>query len=387
MKRILIVNNNMYIGGVQKALVNLLHEIAGEYEITLVLFYPGGELLKEIPAQVKVLSASPVFRTLGMNRQDSKVHHLLAERAFYALLARLAGRKWMLQLQLPFQKKLGRYDVAISYLHNGNPHTFYGGCNEFVLNCVDADRKIAFLHCDYGQIHGDSPDNTVGYRQFDRIAACSAGCRDAFLDKIPQLKDRTAVVHNCHNFQQIQSKAALAPVSLPVGKLNVVIVARFGREKGIFRAIQAISLLGEDRNKICCHLIGQGVEFEKAQCAIQQLNLQDSVFLLGEMENPYGYMKAADLLLIPSYSEAAPMVIGEAACLGTPILSTLTSSACEMVEQAGYGWVCPNSCEGICQGLRQLLSDPERLVKCKKRLQNTFFSNAEAVREFKQIIQ
>lgn len=39
MKRVLIVNNNMHIGGVQKALVNLLHEIHGDYEVTLLLFY------------------------------------------------------------------------------------------------------------------------------------------------------------------------------------------------------------------------------------------------------------------------------------------------------------------------------------------------------------
>jgi len=42
MKRILIVNNNMHIGGVQKALVNLLYEIHNDYEITLLLFYAGG---------------------------------------------------------------------------------------------------------------------------------------------------------------------------------------------------------------------------------------------------------------------------------------------------------------------------------------------------------
>ena len=45
------------------------------------------------------------------------------------------------------------------------------------------------------------------------------------------------------------------------------------------------------------------------------------------MENPYGYMRAADVLLIPSFSEAAPMVIHESALLGTPILTTETSSA------------------------------------------------------------
>ena len=42
------------------------------------------------------------------------------------------------------------------------------------------------------------------------------------------------------------------------------------------------------------------------------MKLSENVTLLGEKENPYGYIKAADLLLIPSYSEAATMVIGEA---------------------------------------------------------------------------
>ena len=47
MKRILIVNNNMHIGGVQKALLNLLQTLHADYDITLLLFYRGGALLNE----------------------------------------------------------------------------------------------------------------------------------------------------------------------------------------------------------------------------------------------------------------------------------------------------------------------------------------------------
>ena len=49
MKKILIVNNNMHIGGVQKALVSLLWAIRDQYDITLLLFHPGGECRKELP--------------------------------------------------------------------------------------------------------------------------------------------------------------------------------------------------------------------------------------------------------------------------------------------------------------------------------------------------
>ena len=68
MKRVLIVNNNMHIGGVQKALVNLLHEIHGDYEVTLLLFYAGGELCVEIPEDVQVITARSPFRYWGMTR-------------------------------------------------------------------------------------------------------------------------------------------------------------------------------------------------------------------------------------------------------------------------------------------------------------------------------
>ena len=74
-------------------------------------------------------------------------------------------------------------------------------------------------------------------------------------------------------------------------------------------------------------------------------NLENIVTMLGEKANPYPYIKKADMLLISSVSEAAPMVIGESAFLGTPILSTRTSSAKEMIEEKGYGWVCENSVE------------------------------------------
>ena len=54
-KKLLIVNNNMHIGGVQRALVNLLKSIHDRYEVTLLLFHPVGELMQEVPADVKVV--------------------------------------------------------------------------------------------------------------------------------------------------------------------------------------------------------------------------------------------------------------------------------------------------------------------------------------------
>lgn len=72
MKKILIVNNNMQIGGIQKALANLLSEIAPNYEITLFLLAPEGALMKEIPETVRVIAANRFLRVLGLTHAQAK---------------------------------------------------------------------------------------------------------------------------------------------------------------------------------------------------------------------------------------------------------------------------------------------------------------------------
>lgn len=387
MKRILIVNNNMHIGGVQKALLDLLNEIHKDHDITLLLFYNGGGLMKSVPADVRVISPAAPFKYWGMTKKDAATFGSRAARAFFAAMTRVFGRGAALRLAYPFQKKLCGYDVAISFLHSGAPDTFYGGCNEFVLDRVEAEKKITFLHCDYERIGAASEYNAGIYRRFDMIAACSEGCREAFLRVMPELAAKTTVVPNCHDYAKIRSMAEREPETAAKDRLNIVTVARFGKEKGILRAVRAVAELGERGKEVCYRIIGDGAEYSEAAALVKSAGLEDTVFLLGERENPYGYMKAADLLLIPSVSEAAPMVIGEAASLGTPVLTTETSSAREMVLETGYGWVCENSTDGIRRGIEMLLSDPRLIRERKEHLRTLKPDNAAAIKSFSELVR
>lgn len=386
MKKILIVNNNMHIGGVQKSLLNLLNEIHRDYDITLLLFYKGGELLEQIPNDIRIIAPSRSFRYWGMTKHDTKSISDKIGRAFWAALTRIFGRKFSFKLIQPLQKKIKNFDTAVSYLHSGENHMFYGGCNEFVLNCTEAKQKITFLHCDYEKIHADSEYNTKIYEQFDKIAACSKGCKDSFINLLPQFRNKTLVVENCHNYKEIQALAESEAAVLPDDKPNIVTVARLGKEKGVLRAIRAVSKIGRT-DKFRYYIIGNGTEFEQAKALIDELKLSKTVFLLGERKNPYGYIKAADWLLIPSYSEAAPMVIGEAACLGTPILSTKTSSSDEMILESGFGLVCENSEEGITNGLLKILNSSSLLQEKEAFLKSQKFDNQNALKHFSELIK
>ena len=387
MKKILIVNNNMHIGGVQKALVSLLWAIRDQYEITLLLFHQGGEYRKEIPPEVKVISPQSAYRYLGMTKYDSLSGFSKLGRSIYAAVTRILGRKFAIGLMALGQKKLQGFDAAISYLHNGGQKLFYGGCNDFVLRHTAAKKKIAFLHCDYTLCGADTRENAKQYEKFDVIAACSQGCADRFLQVHPQMAEKVQVVPNCHRFEDIARKAAEDPRQLAGDKLNLVTVARLGKEKGVQRAIQAIAGLGEAKNKLHYYIVGDGICKPLLQQMLKEENLESTVTLCGMLENPYGYIRAADLLLIPSYSEAAPLVIGEAASLGTPVLSTETSSAKEMIEATGFGWVCGNSVEGLQAGLQKLILQPSFLEETKARLIKTAVNNDAAVSQFIKMLE
>ena len=385
MKKLLIVNSNLQIGGVQQSLVNLLREISGEYDVTLALFSPYGQLKDSLPENVKVTYISSPYRFLGIRRQDLQgqpVQILL--RSFYAGICRIFGRTAAMALMAPFQKKLKGFDVAISFVHDGYDDAFYGGCNSFVLRHVQAEKKLTFLHGDYVKCGGNTKKNAARYRRFDTICACSQGCADSFLSALPELKDKVRVVPNCHDFDRIRALAQTS-VSMDDAGVKILSVARFGAEKAIDRAVEALAACQNQNYHY--YIAGDGPQRPQVEAAIEKHRLQDKVTLLGEQTNPFGFMVKADLLLIPSVSEAAPMVIGEAACLGLPVLTTKTSSAVDMVENTGYGWVCENSHAGITAGVDELLQQPELLRQKKEEMQKNSPDNRGAITAFFGVIE
>ena len=386
MSSILIVNNNMHVGGVQKALLNLLRSTGSTNDITLLLLYKGGALLDRIPDNVTVIEACPSLRFWGMAKYDVGSKKELVERSCWAALTRLFGRGSSFPMATRSQQTLTGYDIAISYLHSGNPKAFYGGCAEFVLQRVDAKRKICFLHNDFKQLNAVSEYNRQLYAGFDEIFACSNGCRQAFLEVMPEFADRVEVVPNCIGYDEVRRMSKEGRAEVDRSCVNIVTVARLGREKGIVRAVKAVRRLVIDGYSLHYYVIGDGPERSAVQKAIREASLDRYVSLMGERTNPYPLVSACNLLLIPSYSEAAPLVVNEAACLGVPVLSTRTSSSFEMIENTGYGWVCDNTDDALYEALRSLLDDYRKIELRHDILLSTAFDDNYAVECFEETL-
>jgi len=373
--KLLFVNNNMHMGGVQKALCNLLRQIGDKHEITLLLFQKKGILLEQLPLGIKVEELHSAYRYLGMRRGEGN----RIKRNMYAVIAKLLGRRKAIALMKRTQEEISGYDAVISYLHNGRKKAFYGGCNDFVLNHVRG-KKIAVIHgdlCHCGDV--DEKD----YQGFDCIAACSDGCKRRLQQVFPNLSVKCITLPNCHDFEKIKELAKDENPALDENCIHVLTVARLAAEKALLRAVDA--LVESGRKDICYHIIGEGKQRRKLEQYITQHDLSGQVRLYGELVNPYPWMKAADVLLIPSYHEAAPLVIGESAFLGTPVLSTETCSAKEMIEDAALGWVCKNSKEALAEALCTL--SKETLYEQKQKMKEKTFRDENAVLAFEKMLK
>lgn len=387
MNKILIVNNNLEIGGVQKALVNLLREISKEYDVTLLLFNKSGAYLDEIPSGVKVIQASSWYRFLGIAQSQSKNKKDYLIRGALAFITKIFGRTLALKIMSLTQKKLNdRFDVAISYLHNGGNKSFYGGCNEFVLDKVDAAQKIAFLHCDFAHSGANTRVNIKNYKRFDKIAACSEGCLRSFKNCVDFDEKRLYKVANCHDFDRILNLAKEDPVVYSKDEINIVSVARLSPEKGIERAIKAIKYVVSKGLNVKYSIVGDGAQRSELENLTKELGVMDHVVFYGNSNNPYRYMANADMLLIPSYHEAAPIVIDEARCLSVPILATETTSSIDMIINRNCGWVCENSQNGIEENLLSLLQNTCELMNKKKEMRCHSVDNSIAIKDFKILI-
>jgi len=376
-RRIIIVDCNAKVGGIQKALIALLKQIHDKYEITLLLLNKHGVLLNDIPKDVRVIETRSDFRYMGMAQADCKNVSDRIRRGIYVLVSKVLGQNVAVKLAslTLWHDKNEEYDIAVSYSHVFDVKTFFGGTAEYVLRAVRAKHKICYIHCDYLNSGTRSNYSDHVYSKFDSIFCVSESTKEHFRKAMPQLNDRTYAVLNAIDEIGILKSAHDETIEYDRKYLNMVSIARLTEEKGIERIVDALRKM--DTSAIRYYIVGDGKERSRIEQMIADNHLEEVVTLRGEDVNPYRHMLNADLLVVPSYHEAAPVVFQEAKVMGLPVLTTRTTSADEMIGTE-FGFVVENNDEALLEKLKELIENPQLLKQNNNRLQGStqFSENA-----------
>lgn len=374
---LLIVNDNMNVGGIQKSLLNLLNAIHEKYDVSLLLLNPNGKYMDEIPSSVHLIYASRLLMIFGASKEELKTKPLsYVWKGICKLLVRITSKETLLKILFLFQKKISGFDHVISFTHPAIDGELRACSPEFVLSAVKSPEKICYLHCDYGASHMRDSYTDKVLSQFNRIACCSNSVKKQLTTQLPELESKAFTVRNFYDLSIEVKKEMTKNISFDSNKINLVSIARLSGEKGIARVVDILGQI--NRQDINYYILGDGPQKEKISRMIKSYEAQERIFILGEILNPYPYLNDADYLLVPSYHEAAPMVFDEANIVGTSIITTNTLSAREMVTDMD-SIVCENTDNAIKDALMHL-------VKPKKR-KRAVNNNSMQIQQFEYLLQ
>ena len=89
--------------------------------------------------------------------------------------------------------------------------------------------------------------------------------------------------------------------------------------------------------------------------------------MIGFQENPYPYIKNADLFVCSSLNEGYNLAISEAVILGVPVISTDCSGIRENLGNGKWGCIVENRKETLYQAISRCFDEPEFLEQLKEK--------------------
>lgn len=184
------------------------------------------------------------------------------------------------------------------------------------------------------------------------------------------------VLPNPLNYNSIIQKSN-QPCNLKFNKeqTNIITIGRFTQNKGMDRLINifAKDILPIHPNTHL-YIIAWGWGQEDAKSLINDYNISDNVSILGLQENPFPYLKQADLFVCPSRQESFGLVIIEAMALGIPIITTATSGGLCTTQNGTLATCVENTDEALAFAILTFLNAPDKypysLDKAKQEAQS-----------------
>ena len=341
-KKIAIFLPRLSIGGMERALVNLLvmSDLKNKYSINLYVGYiKDEEYIDDLPGGINI--------------------HIFCKKKWNIFNKIMTAIK-MLCLNTKFVFN-DNYYAAICYGHN---HGILA-----LLARTASKNNIIFIHADLenrSKSEMDRLNRQVRFEKFKKVACVSEKALRSFRNIFPKYKGISTVINNYidgkHILDMSLNEEDLVE-NIDFNNTTFVHVSRQEeRSKKISRIIESSKRLKDENYNFQVLLIGEGEDTESYKEKIKEYGLEDTILMLGKKKNPYVYIKKSSALLFTSLFEGYGIVLDEARILNVPIVSTDVSDAKKMAEE-GYGILCENSQEGVYQGMKKFLDEGYEIQK------------------------
>lgn len=380
-KNILFVVDNLKMGGVTKVLGNLLNKLDYSlYDVDLLVLHYYEDMKIKYPAGVKIITAGN-----DLNLIDENIGKLLRERNIIKIIKKMlfsfsikigTVKKKILNNRKNVLNK--KYDIEIAF-GDGFPYlyTAYG----------DTKKKIAWMHSDvlikdYSARYYNRMKNAI--HEMDACVAVSEKVGNAYIKKYSA--NNVNVIQNIIDDDEIikKSNSLIHDIEYDKKQLNFVSVGRLDYSKNYEMMLKTAIRLKKENFNFKVYIIGDGEEKQKLEKIIAENDMKEVFILCGRRDNPYPYVKNADMFLLSSRYEGLPTVIIESLILHVPCLSTDVAGVKQIINGKG-GIITRNDEEDFYLKWKNILIDQSIVTKLKNQLEDYKYDNDEIIKKINRL--
>lgn len=183
--------------------------------------------------------------------------------------------------------------------------------------------------------------SSIIFKKVDYIVAISSGAMRDLLIIDKNNKKKAFLIRNAVITDEI-FMLAQKECTVPSNKY-ILAAGRLVKQKGFDVLIEAYNYLRNKYNKnIMLLILGDGPEKIFLKKKVKEYGLESSIIIQGHVENPFPYLKKAEVFVLSSRWEGLPTVLIEALALGVTIVSTdCPSGPREILENGRWGYLVP----------------------------------------------
>ena len=354
--KLLFRHRSMEMGGVEKVMLSLMNNLDREkFEMTVCLNLNQGELRDEFPSHVRKVYLTDGKEDFSKNKIIQKIQLFQRRQKLEKLRKNpeIVDREYLKE----------NYDIEIAMTYNDF---------EPVLNSSNKNsKKVGWFHSEIQvpKLQPLVPKILEHFPQFHYMIYCSEKIKNLMHEHYPNLNyPKESVIINAIPIEEIKQKAN-ADFLLPNAESNIFVsVGRLHTRKGYHKLMDAHKKLLNEGFQHTVIIIGDGEELPNLLEQQKNLGVEKSFVFAGNQMNPYPFIKNADFFIMPSESEAWPLVIAEALILQKPIIATKVGDVESMIEDRKTGYLIDYDTHEIYVAMKEFLTNEKLVLDLRENL-------------------
>ena len=334
MKKLLFAAYSLDVGGIEKALVNLVNVLQNRgYDITVVLEKKQGIFLNELNKNIQLIEYTPSEKKNLIVRKITNFIHRI-------------------QFIIKYKNK---YDFSAAFATYSKPSIF--------VSKVASKNNTLWGHADYLTLFDNDRQKvkdffkSIKVEQFKNIIFVSEEGKNSFLDIFPQMKEKTIECNNIVNNKEILK---LSEEEIEIKKDNKCFTfLNVGRhdekQKKLTRIIEAVQKLKQDDLNFKVLFVGDGKDNTLYRKMVKDKKLENNIIFVGPQKNPYPYFKISDCVILTSDYEGYPVVFLESFILNKPIITTKVSDYKDI--EGKYGYITSKQIDDIYEKMKEMIKN------------------------------